>query len=216
MRMRNNTTPYRGKTLISTLWDAIGWAKDPLTARPQSLLGRAEALCKEGDVLFEHRDWEGASDCYRTAVALGADHPEARLLLLDALYRRARARPDLAAYKDETLAACEEALRLDPDCTTAAQYLARTLQDLGRQAEAYGVHEKATLKCLSCCVRLLTQAVAAEKRPEDRDLPTRLLFVDAIALHAFRLCSAYGQESQGGLIDWEGYLSEPVETADTA
>ena len=25
MRMRNNTTPYRGKTLISTLWDAIGW-----------------------------------------------------------------------------------------------------------------------------------------------------------------------------------------------
>ena len=58
--------------------------------------------------------------------------------------------------------------------------------------------------------------MAAEKRPEDRDLPTRLLFVDAIVLHAFRLCSAYGQESQGGLIDWEGYLSEPVETADTA
>ena len=211
MTMRNDATSHRGNTPLSTPPVDRNWGADPFTARPNSSMGQAEALCEEGDALFAQRDWEGATDRYRAAVALAPDHPEARLLLLDALYRRAQARPHLAAYQDETRAACEAALRLDPDCPTAAHFLARTLQDLGRQAEAYALHEKTTVDCLTGAVRLLTQAVAAEKRPGDRDLPTKLRFVDAILIHAFRLISVYGQESQGRPIDWTGYTSNPID-----
>jgi tetratricopeptide (TPR) repeat protein len=216
MTMRNNATSRRGKTLLSILRAAINRDAPPLATSPHSLLAQAEAFCREGDILFKQRDWEGATDSYRAAVALDADHPDAHPLLVDALYRRAHARPDVAAYKDETLAACQEALRLHPDCSAAAHFLMRMLQDLGRQAEAYRLHEKTTLNFLTYAMGLLTEALNAEKRSGGRDLPTRLLFLEALMLHACRLSSAYEQESQGEPIDWDGYLSEPVDTADPA
>lgn len=213
MRMPNNATSPRGKTLLSTLRDAIRRDADPLTASPGSLLGRAEASCKEGDAFFQQHDWEGATDRYRAAVALDSGHPEADALLVDVLYRRAHAHPHVIAYADETLAACEAALRLDPDCATAAHFLARTLQDLGRQEEAYRLHEKTGLQLLTGSFRLLTEAVAAQKRSGDRDLAARLLFLEALLLQAFRLFCAYGQESQGAPINWDGYLSDLLDAS---
>lgn len=212
MKMRNHTTPQRGKTLLSTLRAAISQDTDPLTASPRSLVGRAEAFCKEGDALFDLRDWEGASDSYRAAVALAPDHPEARLLLVDALYRRAHARPDVAAYKDETLATCEEALRLAPGCWAAAHYLARTLQDLGRQEEAYRLHETTTLDVLTSCLQALTKPVADEG--QRRELSDKLREMNALMTFGFRLFRAYVQESEGAPIGWAGYLSDPIDAPD--
>lgn len=204
-----------GKIRAPAFHPAMSQYTDPSTASLQSLVGRAEAFCKEGDNLFNECDWEGATDRYRAAVALGSDHSEVWALLVGALYRRAHARPDVPSYMDETLAACEETLHRDPDCPVAAHYLARTLQDLGRQEEAYRLHEKTALQRLKYGLRALAQEVAMQKRSRsgDRDLTTSLLVLDTLLLQAFRLFSAYAQERQGEPIEWDE-LSDPIDPDD--
>jgi tetratricopeptide (TPR) repeat protein len=207
MTMHNDATSHRGKTPLSTPSVDRNWAADPLTASPYSFLGQAEEFCKEGDAFFSERDWEGATECYRAAVALDADHPEARSLLVGALYRRAHARPDVASYMDETLAACEEALSLD--CPDADHYLMRTLQDLGRQEEAYRLHETTTLDILTSCLEALTKPVAEEG--QRGDLSDKLREINSLVTFGFRLFRAYIQESEGGPIDWAGYSCYPID-----
>jgi tetratricopeptide (TPR) repeat protein len=209
---RNKTTTRWDKSLLSTLRAVIGQGVDPSSASPQSCFAQAEEMCKKGDVRFKQRDWAAATDCYREALALDAGHPEARALFVDSLYRRDHAYSHMPGYLDETVTACEEALRLNPNCSTASHFLMRSLQDLGRQKEAYRLHEKTTLGCLTLLLPLLTQPQKSDKRSEAQDLSNKLIYTDAIVLHACRLLSAYGQESLSEPIDWDGYLDNAIDT----
>lgn len=207
MTMRSDATSYRGKILFSTPPVDRNWEADPSTASPTSPMGRAEALCKKGDAIYEKRDWEGATDCYRAAVALDADHPEARSLLVGTLYRRAQDRPDVAVYMDETLAACEEALSQNLDCPDIMDCLMRTLQDLGRQEEAYRLHETTTLNILASCLQALTKPMAEEG--QRGELSDKLREINALMTFGFQLYRAYIQESECGPINWAAYTSDP-------
>ena len=170
--------------------------------------GRAEIenLLSQGDTSFEAGDWDGAITCYRAAMALDPYHPEPRPLLVDALYRRASSCPEAEAYRNETVMACEEALRFDPDCPTAAHFLMRTLQDLGHQEEAYRLHEQAMLRKIRGARSLIVDMGEGEINV----LARKMLFLKTLIVGSVHLMEAYTCEAEGGPICWDGYLSEPV------
>ena len=165
-----------------------------------------ERLLRQGDTRFEAGDWDGAITCYRAAMALDPYHPEPRPLLVDALYRRASSCPEAEAYRDETVMACEEALRFDPDCPTAAHFLTRMLQDLGHQEEAYWLHEQSMLRK----IRGARDLIVDMGEGEINALARKMLCLKTLIVDGLHLMAAYVREAHGQPICWDGYLSEPV------
>ncbi len=165
-----------------------------------------ERLLRQGDTSVDVHDWDGAITCYRAAMALDPYHPEPRPLLVDALYRRAHACPEAEAYRDETVMACEEALRFDPDCSTGAHFLTRTLQDLGHQEEAYRLHEQAMLRKIRGAPDLIVDIGDGGANT----LARKMLFLNTLIVDGLHLMAAYAREVGGKPICWDGYLSKPV------